>query len=372
MKQITRPDLTRTLLAILFIGLLGAGSLWVLSPFLPALAWAAMFVVATWPLLLWLQAHLGNRRSLAVIAMVVLLLLVLVLPFLLAIKTVAEHAGDIAALPGMLAKVTLPPPPEWLNGLPFLGRRLAEKWQALSSTGLDSLSTALQPYTGQLARWFVSHIGSFGLLLVNFLLVVTISAILYVYGEASASGVRRFARRLAGQRGEDSAVLAAQAIRAVALGIVVTALVQAIFGGIGLVIAPVPYAMVLTAVMFVLGVAQIGAGLVVLFCSAWLFWQGDTGWGIFLLVWGLIVASLDNFLRPILIRRGADLPLLLIFAGVIGGLITLGIIGLFIGPLVLAITYTLLKVWVEDGEGEPAAETPYLSSPQRNSSSAPP
>lgn len=350
MKPITRPDLTQTILAIIFIGLLGAGSLWVMSPFLFALAWAAMIVVATWPFLLWLQAHLGNRRSLAVTAMVVLLLLVLVLPFLLAIKSVVEHANDIAALPGMLAQVTLPPPPEWLKEFPFFGRRLAEKWQEFSSAGPGSLSTALQPYTGQFASWFVSQIGNFGLLLLNFLLIVVISAILYFYGETSVSGVRRFARRLAGNRGEDCAVLAAQSIRAVALGIIVTALVQAVLGGIGLLITPVPYVMVLTALMFVLGVAQIGAGLVVLLCSAWLFWQGVIGWGIFLLVWGLIVGFMDNFLRPILIKRGADLPLLLIFAGVIGGLVTLGIIGLFIGPLVLAITYTLLKAWVEEGE----------------------
>lgn len=350
MKPNSRLDLTQTILAILFIGLLGVGSLWVMSPFLIALAWAAMIVVATWPLLLWLQARFGNRRSLAVIAMVVLLLLVLVLPFLLAIKSVVDHADDIAALPGILAQITLPPPPEWLKVIPLFGRPLAEKWQEFSTAGLGSLAVALQPYTGQFASWFVSQIGNLGMLLLDFMLVVVISAILYSYGEASARGIRRFAHRLAGKSGEDCAVLAAQAIRAVAMGIMVTALVQAIFGGIGLMITPMSYVMVLTTLMFVLGVAQIGAGLVVLFCSAWLFWQGSIGWGIFLLVWGLIVAFMDNFLRPILIKRGADLPLLLIFAGVIGGLITLGIIGLFIGPLVLAITHTLLKVWVEEGE----------------------
>lgn len=354
MKQTSRPDLTQTVLAILFIGLLGACSLWVMSPFLLALLWAAMVVVATWPFLLWLQAHLGNSRTYAVIVMVVLLLLVLVLPLLLAINSIVEHIDDIVALPAILANFTLPPPPEWLKDIPLFGRRLAEKWQHLSSAGLGSLSTTLQPYLGKFASWFVSQIGHFGLLFLNFLLVVIISAILYFYGEASASGIRRFAQRLAGKSGEDCAILAAQSIRAVALGIIVTALVQAFLGGLGLAISPMPYVMVLTALMFVLGVAQVGAGLVVLLCSAWLFWQGDVGWGIFLLVWGLVVGFMDNFLRPVLIKRGADLPLLLIFAGVIGGLIALGIIGLFIGPLVLAITYTLLKAWIQ--EGEPISE----------------
>jgi predicted PurR-regulated permease PerM len=341
-----RPDLTRTMLAIIFIVLLGLGSLWVLSPFLPALAWATMFVIATWPVLQRLQAHLYNRRSLAVIVMVGIQLLVLILPFTLAIWSLVEHADDIAGLPRVLEKLALPPPPEWVSSFP----RVAEKWRALSSAGTGALAGYLTPHAGQLARWFVSQMGSFGLLLVNLLLVVVISGILYTFGETAATGVRRFARRLAGERGEDCTLLAAQAVRAVALGIVVTALVQSLFGGIGLAIAGVPYAMVLTAIMFVLGVAQIGAGPILLLATAWLFWQDQSGWGVALLVWTIIVGSLDNFLRPLLIKRGADLPLLLIFAGVIGGLITLGIIGLFIGPLVLAVTYTLLKAWVEEAE----------------------
>lgn len=341
-------DLTRTMLAIVFIGLLGLLSLWVLRPFIPALTWAVMLVIATWPLMLMVQAKLKGRRSFAVMVMVGLLLLLLILPFMLAISTLMQNADAIAGLPGMLARMTLPPPPEWLSWIPFAGPRLAEKWQALSSAGMGALAEQLKPYTGELARWFLSQMGSLGLLLINFLLVVFISAVLYASGETAASGVRQFARRLAGQRGEDSALLAAQAVRAVALGIVVTAVVQSVLGGIGLALAGVPYAEVLTALMFILAVAQIGAGPVLLLCSGWLFWQGEHGWGVAILVWTVLVGSLDNVLRPVLIKRGANLPLLLIFAGVIGGLISFGIIGLFVGPLVLAVTYTLLKAWVED------------------------
>jgi predicted PurR-regulated permease PerM len=144
-------------------------------------------------------------------------------------------------------------------------------------------------------------------------------------------------------------VLSAQAIRGVALGVVVTALVQALIGGIALAIAHVPFAPVLTALMFMLAVAQIGAGPVMVVAVIWLYWTGSVGWGTFLLVVTVIVTTMDNFLRPLLIKKGADLPLLLIFAGVIGGLLGFGLIGIFVGPMVLAVTFTLLRAWIEEG-----------------------
>ena len=143
--------------------------------------------------------------------------------------------------------------------------------------------------------------------------------------------------------------LAGQAIRSVALGVGVTAVVQAGLGGIGLVIAGVPFAGPLSAVMLLLCIAQLGPGLVLFPAVAWVYWSGDTGWGTFLLVWSLVVVALDNILRPALIKRGADLPLLLIFAGVIGGLLAFGLVGIFIGPVVLAVAYTLLDSWIGDG-----------------------
>jgi predicted PurR-regulated permease PerM len=172
--------------------------------------------------------------------------------------------------------------------------------------------------------------------------------VLYAQGETAATGVRRFARRLAGERGESSFVLAGQAIRAVALGIVVTAIVQSAAAGIGLGVAGVPFAGVLTALVFVLCIAQLGPILVMVPAVIWMYWSGDALRASVFLVWSVFVVMMDNVLRPVLIKRGADLPLLLIFAGVIGGLIGFGIIGLFVGPVVLAVTYRLLESWVAD------------------------
>jgi predicted PurR-regulated permease PerM len=147
----------------------------------------------------------------------------------------------------------------------------------------------------------------------------------------------------------DAVHLAARAVRAVALGVVVTAIVQSVLVGIGLAIAGVPFVAILTVLTFILAVAQLGPALVLIPATVWIYTQSGGAWGTAFLVWAIVCATLDNFLRPVLIRRGADLPLLLIFAGVIGGLIAFGIIGLFIGPVVLAVSYTLLVEWVSDG-----------------------
>jgi len=179
-------------------------------------------------------------------------------------------------------------------------------------------------------------------------LTLIIACVLYIWGEQSAEGTRRFGRRLAGERGERAINLAGRAIRAVALGVVLTALAQSILGGVALWIAGVPFAGILTSVMFMLALAQIGAVPVLLCAAAWLYWRGSIGWMVALIVWSVIVGSLDNIMRPLLIRQGADLSLLLIFAGVIGGLLAFGLVGIFVGPVVLAVAYTLLDAWLRE------------------------
>jgi predicted PurR-regulated permease PerM len=351
-------DVTRTTLAILFISILILASFWLLRPFLTPFIWASTIVVATWPLLLALQHRLWNKRRLAAAAMTLALLLVLVVPFTLAVITIVDKADDIVGWVKALASFAIPPPPGWVAGIPMVGAKLADRWQELAALRPEDLSARLAPYAGKVVRWFVAQAGSAGMMILQFLLTVVMAAILYVNGDAAAAGVKSFAYRLAGQKGEGAAVLAAQAIRGVALGVALTAIIQSVLGGIGLAIAGVPAAAVLTAVMLILCIAQLGPGLVLLPSIILLYWKGETLWGTVLLIWSLPVVILDNFLRPALIKKGADLPLLLIFAGVIGGLIAFGIIGLFIGPVVLAVAYTLLQAWVTDAQHPPKPANP--------------
>jgi predicted PurR-regulated permease PerM len=349
-------DITRITLSVLAIGLLIGGSVWVLRPFLGPLLWATMIVVATWPVMTALQARLGGRRGPAVVVMTVVILLVLFVPLYLAVATIVEQADRIAALVRMLPAMRLPPPPEWVHEIPLVGGKAAESWTALAATDPQELTGRLTPYLKTALAWFGAQAGSFGSMLLHFLLTVVISAILYANGEAAADQLRRFFRRLAAERGDAIVILAGQAVRAVALGVVVTAVVQSTIAGIGMALVGIPFAGLLTAVILMLCIAQIGPIIALLPGVVWLYASGAPVRGTVLLVDTVVAGTLDNFLRPYLIRKGANLSLLLIFAGVIGGLLWLGIIGLFVGPVVLAVTSTLLDGWISSGSGEPAGE----------------
>ncbi len=359
--QPNRPqDLVRTTLQLIALGALMLSSFWIVRPFLVALTWAVMIAVSTWPLLLHAQAWLGGRRSLAVAVMTIALLLVLLVPFYFGLTAIVENARQIADWSKSLGTVVLPQPPAWLAGVPAIGSRLAERWQHLAAASPEEVSARLSPFARGIVLWFVGQVGSLGLLLVQFLLTVIVVAILYSNGETVAQAADRFARRLAGTQGENAVHLAARAIRAVALGVIVTAVLQTMLAGIALALAGVPFATILTALIFMLAVAQVGPGPVLLPATIWVYARNGAVWGTALLVWSIVCGTFDNFLRPFLIKRGADLPLLLIFAGVIGGLIAFGVIGLFIGPVVLAVAYTLLVDWVSEG-GPHERQAPPLS-----------
>ena len=347
-----RQDLTRITLAVLCLMLLIALSLWVLRPFLLAIVWATTIVVSTWPMMRSLQSRFGNRRAPAVAVITGGMLLILILPLAAAIATIASYAQQVTLFTKRLAETGLQPPPSWVAGLPLVGTRLSEAWVRTSEAGPEGLVAILGPHTTEAAHWVLGHAGTVGGLLLQFLLVVVLSAILYSNGETAARSVRRFGRRLAGPRGENAVVLAGQAIRGVALGVGATAAVQTILGGLGLLVAGVPFVGLLAALMLVLCIAQLGPGLILFPAVAWMYWRGDHAWATILLVWSVLVMTLDNVLRPVLIKKGADLPLLLIFAGVIGGMLGFGLIGIFIGPVVLAVSYTLLEAWIDEGLGE--------------------
>lgn len=345
-----RAALAQTTLGVMALASLIVAALWVLRPFIGPAIWAAMVVVATWTPMLRLQGWLRGSRGGATAVMTLVLLLLFVVPLVVAIVTIVGNAERIVEWAQLVAAYRMAEPPVWMGTLPMIGPWLVDLWRQLVAAGVDGLFERLAPYAGNLTRWFVSEVGSVGFLLVQFLLTVGLAAVMYLDGETWAHNALRVGERLGGDRGRHVVALAGGAIRGVALGVGVTALVQSLLGGLALAIAGVPFAGLLTAVMLMLCLAQVGPLPVLVAAVGWLLWQGETGWAIGLGVASVVVGTIDNFIRPVLIRYGADLPLLLILAGVIGGLFAFGLVGIFVGPVVLAVGWTLLSAWLGGDE----------------------
>jgi predicted PurR-regulated permease PerM len=345
-------DVPRVTLTVAGVGVLVVGSLWVLRPFLLALLWATIIVVSTWPLMLRVQRWFGGRRGPAVAVMTLALLVVLFEPLYLAVATIVDESDRIVAAVHTLTTRSVPPPPPWVEGLPLVGPEATRRWLALAALEPPQLAARLTPLVREAIAWFAAQAGSFGSTLLNFLVTVVIAAILYTRGEGAALQVRRFFRRLSGERGDAIVTLSGQAIRAVALGIVVTALAQTALAAIGLFAVRVPFAALISAVAFMLCIAQLGPLLAMAPWVIWLYATGSPGRGTVLLVFTVLAQMIDQVLRPVLIKRSVNLSMLLILPGVVGGLLWLGIIGLFVGPVVLAVGSTLLDGWIASGLDE--------------------
>jgi len=350
----TRRETGRTTLQVMVVAALICGSIYVLLPFIPAIIWAATICIATWPWLHWLQARFGGRRGPAVAVMTIGMLTLLLVPLYFAISAIVGAADRLSEMASSFGTLALPPPPAWVASIPLAGERLTDAWQALSDGGHEALVSAAKPYVGRAVQGLASQAGSFGTTVVQFLVTTVVAAIFFASGEAAAMTVRRFFRRLHGHRGEEAVILAGKAVKAVALGVVVTAVVQTALTAVGLLVGGVPRPGLLTAVALVLCIAQIGPALVLIPAVIWSFSTGRTGISIVFLVITIGTLTVDNILRPYLIKKGASLPLWLIFAGVIGGLIAFGVIGLFVGPVILAVAYTVLGNWVAELGPEPA------------------
>lgn len=347
-----------TALALAALAGIGIAAFQVLQLFLIAGLWAIVIVVSTWPLLLWLQARLKGRRWAAVTLLSLGLLLLLVIPLTLAITGAIVNAGEIAERAKHLTTLKLPAPPDWLVQLPFIGAKALVLWEQIAAAGVEGLLARLAPYAGAVTKRALAEASGLGFILLECLLALGFAVLLYLQGEAAANLVRRLGVRLAGELGNEAVQLTTQAIRGVALGVGGTAVVQSVLAGLGLMIAGVPYAALLTAVTFVFCIIQLGTPIVMLPAVAWVYWvgssgSGDTGWAIVLLVWALIIGAADNVVRPLLIQRGVDLPFWLVFTGVVGGLFAFGLVGLFVGPVVLAVASMLITRWLDMPQDEP-------------------
>ena len=347
----------RVILLALLAALIMA-CLQIVRPFVGPMLWGAIITVSTWPLYRRLVERLGGRKKLAATIMSVGLVVILVVPVSLLVDSLAEGIAAVASLLFDLTGLQLPPPPEWIARLPVIGAELDKQWRE-AMVDLPASLEQLQPYIGTAASWGLAWSANLGVAVIQFLIAVIIAAILYVTGESAVSVLRRFVTRVGGVQHLGLIDVAAQTIRGVAAGIIFTAFIQAVLLGLGLIVVGAPGPVVLSFLTFFLLVIQLPNFLVWLPVVVWLGYRGETGLAVFLFVWGFfVVSTIDNFIRPYLISQGAKLPLLLIFVGVIGGLLAYGFIGLFIGATLLGVGYTLFRSWLDEEPAPPGSYGP--------------
>lgn len=340
-------DLLKLIINLLIIGLFIVITYLIISPFLFGFFWAVMVVIVTWSLMLKLQHRLFDNRLLASTIMTLLISLVFIIPFIFIITSITKNASFLIESVKNLSAHQLPEL-NWLASIPEVGGELHQKWLALKSDDASELINTIQPYIGTVVTWSVGQAANVGLFIFHGAIMITFSALLYLKGEIVTKSLYRLANRISSQYGSSTLTLAGQAIRAVALGVVVTALTLTFIGGLTLVLTDTPYPGLLTLLLFVCCVAQIGPLIIIIPCLIWQFWADNTAAGIVLIIVAIILTTLDSLMRAYLIKKGADLPFLLIFFGVIGGLLAFGVMGLFIGPVVLALSYKLIPVWVKE------------------------
>jgi len=321
------------------------GCLFVLRPFVTALLGAAIMCIATWPAYRHLERLTGNRRSLAALVMTLLLTIVVILPLALLAATLSDSVAPAfdwvrAALAG-----GLPPPPDWVRATPFVGNSLDAGWRELASP--EKLEEALKRFAQPAQQGLLQFGVMLGEGVLQLGLVSFIGFFLYRDGEALLKWLRSAMRRVSGTLAPGLLLTVGGTVRGVVYGILGTALVQGILAAIGFLIAGVPAPALLGFLTFLSSMLPVGPPLIWGGAAIWLFYQDKVGWAVFMAIYGLIVVSgVDNVLKPLLISRGSNLPFVLVFFGVLGGVIAFGFIGLFLGPVLLTVGYALLREWV--------------------------
>jgi predicted PurR-regulated permease PerM len=352
---VTPSRLERGIAAILLAALV-IGCLLVLRPFVAAILWGAILVYATWPVFTWIQRRLRIGRSAAALLMILAAFLVMVAPLALVVSDFADDVRDLLRNLRVVMSMNLPDPPEWVVQLPMVGPRVDEQWRKLSLEEQE-LQTLAAPYLEALGRWGWGKGVNIGIGLaqgtLELVLALFVAFFFYRDGARLAGRIEGGLMRLAGQRGQRLLHVAGNTVQAVVYGIVGTALVQAALMLVGLTIAGVPNAMLLAFLTGITSPLPVGPPIFWIGAAIWLYATAGLGWCLFMLAWGAgLVSMADNVVRPLLISRGGTTPIVLTLLGILGGVFAFGFLGLFLGPTLLALGYSLLQEWTSP---EPAA-----------------
>lgn len=317
-------------------------------PFIPILAWSMVLTVALYSPYKWLSAHLGDRPKLAATIITIFNLAIIIGP----VTWLGVGLIDgLQSLAGQFDGGTLgiPSPPEGIKDWPIAGPPIYALWDQ-ASTNLRAVLREVAPHLKPLAGPVLAFAGGLGAGTLKFFLSVALSGFLFLYGPPLVESTRRIQARLVVPRNQDFVALAGSTIRTVAQGVIGVAVIQSLLAGIGLKLAGVLHAGLLAFAVLILAVVQIGSAIIIFPVIIWIWATKDLAAAIPLTIYLLIVGLADNILKPMLMGRGLSTPKLVIFIGVLGGMLAHGIIGLFVGPIILAVAWELMMAWIRDDQ----------------------
>lgn len=342
----TSDDATQIAVRLGLLAVLIYWSFILLRPFIPILAWAVVLAVAFYPPYDWLSTHLGHRPRVAALIIVTLLLAVFVGPVAWLGLGLVEGLRGISDYLSS-GELAIPSPPARVSNWPFIGQPLHDLWSQ-ASQNLEIALRQIAPYLKPLAGTILAFAGSAGTGILKFLASVVIAGFLLPSGLRFVAATRTMLTKIVPERSTDFLGLAAATIRTVTQGVIGVAVMQSLLAGVGLKIAGIPHAGVLAFAVLLLGIVQIGSAPILLPAVIWVWTVKETGIAVLITIYLVLVGLSDNAIKPLLMGRGLSTPVLVIFLGVLGGTFAHGMVGLFVGPIILAVAWELLTAWSRD------------------------
>jgi predicted PurR-regulated permease PerM len=318
----------------------------IVRPFITPIVWGAIIAVAAYPGYRWLQLKLGGRPKLAATLFTLLMLIVVIAPTVMLSGTLVETV-KVLAVNLSEGSFTIPPPPENIKGWPVIGENLHAFW-TLASYNIEAALQKIGPEIKVVGTWLLTTAAGAGFGILQFVFAIIIAGVLMTQANGASRAAHALSTRLAGEQHTDLVDLAEKTVRSVASGILGVALIQALLAGLGFMVAGVPAAGFWALLCLLLSVAQIGIAVILIPVVIYLFNTADKVTAVGFLIWAIPVGLIDNILKPIFLARGVKTPMVVIFMGAIGGFLASGIIGLFVGAVVLALSYEIFLLWLNE------------------------
>ena len=335
--------------AAIRISLLGLLLLWcfnIVRPFILPVLWGVIMAVAIYPLFEKAHNKLGGREKLTATLITLLALAVLITPTVMLSGSMIEGSQELAA-DFEAGTLSVPPPSETVKDWPLVGEKLYSAW-ALASNNLEEALVKFKPQVEAAGKWFISAAAGAGAGILMFVISIIVAGAFLVYARSGSQAMETVASHVLGDAfGKEFVDMAGATIRSVAQGVLGVALIQSILAGIGLLVIGVPYAGLWALLVLLLAIVQLPPILILGPIIVYVFSVESTVPAVIFMIWSLIVSASDAFLKPLFLGRGMDIPMMVILLGAIGGMMFSGIIGLFVGAVVLAVGYTLFMAWLD-------------------------